>query len=94
MAVAAIEGIRKRVKLDGIYVLVAAAAISIAATFLAQMPTTIHSAYEAALIALMSWVIAIGGDAWVAKIATKSKSVVAIDSWREEKTKNDREAKR
>lgn len=72
IVVAGVEALRKRVEFDGWVVLVVAAlfALAIAALFLPV--NTAEGAIEGLRIASLSWLIAVGGDAWVAKLASRN----------------------
>jgi hypothetical protein len=72
VVVAGVEALRKRLEFDGWVVLLVAAlfALAIAALFLPV--TTTAGAVEALRVASLSWLIAVGGDAWVAKLAARN----------------------
>jgi len=91
--VATVEAIRTRVpSLDGWRVLVVAAGVAIALCALFIPSATAEAVLQAGRLAALSWLIAVGGNAWVAKIAAKGKQTTVVDSdtWREAPTVKDR----
>ena len=71
--------LRKRVaNLDGWPVLAIAGGVSVLVTGLLLRPADVSSAVDAVNVALLAWLIAVGGDAWIAKIATRSKQVTVL----------------
>ena len=79
LIVAAVEAIRKRVAgLDGWKVLIVAGGVSVLVTGLLLRPADVSGVVDAVNVALLAWLIAVGGDAWIAKIATRSKQVTVL----------------
>lgn len=91
--VATVEAIRSRVpSLDGWRVLVVAAGVALLLGALFVPSPTPQAILETARIAALSWVIAVGGNAWVARIASASRLTTVVDTgtWREAPTVKDR----
>jgi hypothetical protein len=75
LVVAAVEAVRKRVPFDGWRVLVVAAGISLAIAALFIPAASMPELLAALRIAAVSWLLAVGGDAWASKIVAKGKTV-------------------
>jgi hypothetical protein len=70
--ITAVEAIRARVpRIDGPWVLALSALVSAAIAALFLPPASGADAIYAARIALLAWLIAVGGDAWTAKLASR-----------------------
>ena len=70
--VAAVEAIRKQVPaLDGWRVLLVAAIASLVLSALFMTSATADALLDAARISVLAWVIAVGGNAWVSRLAGK-----------------------
>ena len=68
--VTAVEAIRARwPSLDGWRVLLVAGVIAIILGLLSVTDLTAPDILQAARVAVLSWVVAVGGNAWVSKIA-------------------------
>jgi hypothetical protein len=69
---AIVQAIRTQVpSIDGWRVLVVSAIVSIAMGALFLPALTSAAALEAGRVAVLAWLLAVGGDAWAAKIASK-----------------------
>jgi hypothetical protein len=80
ITVAIVEALHKRIAaLDGWYVLIVAGVAAIVLTLIFAPAYTMPDLLEAGRIALIAWLLAVGGDAWVAKIALKAKTVTITD---------------
>jgi len=74
--VATVEAMRSRIpSLDGWFVLTIAGLISIILSLLFMTEATTPALLDAARIAVLAWIIAVGGDAWTGKVAKK------VGSW-------------
>ena len=70
VVVATVEALRSRIpSLDGRAVLVAAGAVSVVLSLLFADAFTGTALVQAARIAVLSWIMAVGGNAWMAKLA-------------------------
>jgi len=77
LIVTAIAAVQKRVpKLEGWPVLVVAAVLSLVIAALFLPITTVAEAVSAGRVALVSWLFAVGGDAWASKIAGKASTTL------------------
>ena len=76
VVVAVVEAVRKRVSLDGWPVLAVAAGASLVLATLFADAYSAHDIIEAGRTGVLAWVIAVGGDAWVGKIASKARLAV------------------
>ena len=79
LIVATTEAIRARVpKLDGWPVLAVAACLALAWCALLLPIADVQTALDAGRIAAVAWLLAVGGDSWVAKLAGKSATVRTV----------------
>jgi hypothetical protein len=69
VVVSAVEAIRKHVPFDGWRVPIVAFLSSLIMTALFMRPHDVASVLDTATVALLSAIVAVGGDAWVSKIA-------------------------
>ena len=73
VVVATVEALRSRVpSLDGWAVLVAAGAVSVALSLVFATEFTSTALIHALRIAVLSWIMAVGGNAWAAKLAGRA----------------------
>jgi len=79
LVIVTVEAVRKRVAFDGWRVLLVAAGVSLAIAALFLPAHDLPSVLAQIRIAVAAWLIAVGGDAWVAKIATRGKQTVITD---------------
>ena len=79
VVVATVEAVRKRVSFDGWIVLVVAGAVSLALSALFLPAASLPELLEGLRVAVLAWLVAVGGDAWVSKIA--SIKTPAIDTF-------------
>lgn len=78
LVVVAVEAIRKQVSFDGWRVLVVAGVVSLAVAALFLPAYSMADLLEALRLAVVAWLLAVGGDAWVSKLAVKSKTVTVL----------------
>jgi hypothetical protein len=71
---AVVEAIRSRVAVDGWRVLVLAGVVALALAALFLPATDLPSLLSALRVAALAWLLAVGGDAWLSKLATKSQA--------------------
>ena len=72
IVVPSIEAVRKQIpSIDGWRVLVAGSVIALGFAGLSFRPTTLAGAIDAFGVAVLAVVLAVGGDAWVGKVAGK-----------------------
>jgi len=69
IVVATVEAVRKRVDFDGWSVLVVAACVSLALSALFLPAASLAELLEGLRVSVLAWLIAVGGDAWVAKVS-------------------------
>jgi len=68
VVVATVEALRKRVEFDGWIVLVVAGAVSLLMSALVLPATSLPDLLEGLRVAVLAWLVAVGGDAWVTKL--------------------------
>jgi hypothetical protein len=68
VVVATVEAVRKRVPFDGWIVLVVAGAVSLALSALFLPAASLPELLEGLRVAVLAWLVAVGGDAWVTKL--------------------------
>lgn len=68
VVVATVEAVRKRVSFDGWIVLVVAGAVSLALSALFLPAASLPELLEGLRVAVLAWLVAVGGDAWVTKL--------------------------
>ena len=79
LIVATTEAIRSRVpRLDGWPVLAVAAGLALAWCALLLPIADVATALDAGRIAAVAWLLAVGGDSWVAKLAGKASTVRTV----------------
>lgn len=78
LVVVAVEAVRKQIAFDGWKVLLVAGGCSLAVAMLFLPAYDLQSLIGALRIAITAWLLAVGGDAWVSKLATKSKTVSIV----------------
>lgn len=74
VVVATVEALRKRIEFDGWKVLVIAAVVAFALSAMFLPATTLPELLNGLRVAFFAWLIAVGGDAWVNKIAKNAFS--------------------
>ena len=86
LVVVVVEVIRRRVTIDGWRVLVVAGCVSLAVAAICLKTTDLPSLVIGLRYAFVAWLLAVGGDAWVSKIATKASAIPVVDpaAWRSE----------
>ena len=78
LVVVAVEAVRKQIAFDGWRVLAVAAGVSLAVAALFLPAYSMPDLIGALRLALVAWLLAVGGDAWVSKLAVKSKTVTVL----------------
>lgn len=76
LVIACVEALRKQVAIDGWRVLVVAGVIALGLSALFAESYAPAALLQMGRVAFASWLIAVGGDAWVSKIVRRSRSVV------------------
>lgn len=81
VVVAAVEAIRSRIpKIDGPWVLLLAAGCSLVVASLFLPLESLLDALHAGRVAAISWLLAVGGDSWLVKIAKLKSIKTAVES--------------
>lgn len=72
--VAVVEAVRARIAVDGWRVLVLAGGVAFALAALFAPAYDLASLLEGLRVAVLAWLVAVGGDAWLGKLAAKSQA--------------------
>lgn len=81
IVVAIVAAVKARVPaLDGWRVLVVAGGIALALVAVLMRPATVAGVWDALGTAIVAWTIAVGGDSWVSRLASKARVVSILDN--------------